>query len=81
MSGIGGVSNWKMPRNLSHGCGTVQVCTAVMVHGGFSIVQDGRSAVLNNYMDQHGYHTLDDFRASRANRDDWRFSTSIREKP
>lgn len=61
MSGIGGVSNWKDAAEfIALGCGTVQVCTAVMVHG-FSIVQDMISG-LNNYMDQHGYHTLDDFR-------------------
>ena len=73
MSGIGGVSNWKDAAEfIALGCGTVQVCTAVMVHG-FSIVQDMISD-LNNYMDQHGYHTLDDFRGKAVPTvTDWRY--------
>ncbi len=73
MSGIGGVSNWKDAAEfIALGCGTVQVCTAVMVHG-FSIVQDMISG-LNNYMDQHGYHTLDDFRGKAVPTvTDWRY--------
>ena len=73
MSGIGGVSNWKDAAEfIALGCGTVQVCTAVMVHG-FSIVQDMISG-LNNYMDQHGYNTLDDFRGKAVPTvTDWRY--------
>jgi dihydropyrimidine dehydrogenase (NAD+) subunit PreA len=73
MSGIGGVSNWKDAAEfIALGCGTVQVCTAVMVHG-FSIVQDMISG-LNNYMEQHGYHTLDDFRGKAVPTvTDWRY--------
>ena len=73
MSGIGGVSNWKDAAEfIALGCGTVQVCTAVMVHG-FSIVQDMISG-LNNYMEQHSYHTLDDFRGKAVPTvTDWRY--------
>ena len=73
MSGIGGVSNWKDAAEfIALGCGTVQVCTAVMVHG-FSIVQEMISG-LNNYMDQHGYNTLDDFRGKAVPTvTDWRY--------
>ncbi|WP_320151422.1 NAD-dependent dihydropyrimidine dehydrogenase subunit PreA [uncultured Tolumonas sp.] len=73
MSGIGGVSTWRDAAEfIALGCGTVQVCTAVMVHG-FSIVQDMISG-LNNYMDQHGYNTLDDFRGKAVPTvTDWRY--------
>lgn len=73
MSGIGGVSTWRDAAEfIALGCGTVQVCTAVMVHG-FSIVQEMISG-LNNYMDQHGYNTLDDFRGKAVPTvTDWRY--------
>ena len=73
MSGIGGVSTWRDAAEfIALGCGTVQVCTAVMVHG-FSIVQDMISG-LNNYMEQHSYHTLDDFRGKAVPTvTDWRY--------
>ena len=73
MSGIGGVSTWRDAAEfIALGCGTVQVCTAVMVHS-FSIVQEMISG-LNNYMDQHGYNTLDDFRGKAVPTvTDWRY--------
>jgi dihydropyrimidine dehydrogenase (NAD+) subunit PreA len=73
MSGIGGISTWKDAAEfMALGCGTIQVCTAAMVHG-FSIVQDMISG-LANYMDQHGYQTLDDFRGlAIPTVTDWRY--------
>lgn len=73
MSGIGGISTWKDAAEfMALGCGTIQVCTAAMVHG-FSIVQDMISG-LGNYMDQHGYQTLDDFRGlAIPTVTDWRY--------
>ena len=40
MSGIGGIANWQDAAEfMLLGCGTVQVCTAVM-HYGYRIVED-----------------------------------------
>jgi len=61
ISGIGGIGNWRdAAEYIALGCGTVQVCTAAMVYG-FKIVQDMVDG-LANYMDTHGYATLEDFR-------------------
>ena len=61
ISGIGGVTTWRDAAEfIALGCGTVQVCTAAMVYG-FKIVQDLCDG-LANFMDQQGYHTIDDFR-------------------
>lgn len=61
ISGIGGISTWRdTAEYIALGCGTVQVCTAAMVYG-FKIVQDMCDG-LSNFMDAHGYQTLDDFR-------------------
>jgi len=61
ISGIGGIGNWRdAAEYIALGCGTVQVCTAAMVYG-FKIVQDMTDG-LGNYMDNHGYATLEDFR-------------------
>ncbi|MDO5289680.1 MAG: NAD-dependent dihydropyrimidine dehydrogenase subunit PreA [Pseudomonadota bacterium] len=61
ISGIGGVTTWRDAAEfIALGCGTVQVCTAAMVYG-FKIVQDMCDG-LSNFMDAHGYATLDDFR-------------------
>ena len=60
ISGIGGVTTWRdAAEYIALGCGTVQVCTAAMVYG-FKIVQDMCDG-LSNFMDDHGYATLDDF--------------------
>ena len=60
ISGIGGVTTWRdAAEYISLGCGTVQVCTAAMVYG-FKIVQDMCDG-LNNFMDERGYATLNDF--------------------
>ncbi|KAA8998505.1 NAD-dependent dihydropyrimidine dehydrogenase subunit PreA [Affinibrenneria salicis] len=73
ISGIGGISTWRDAAEfISLGCGTVQVCTAVMVHG-FQIVRDMVSG-LSNFMDEQGYRTLDDFRGRAVGTvSDWRY--------
>jgi dihydropyrimidine dehydrogenase (NAD+) subunit PreA len=61
MSGIGGVANWRDAAEfILLGCGTVQVCTAVM-HFGYRIVEDMIDG-LSNWMDEKGFVTLDEFR-------------------
>jgi dihydropyrimidine dehydrogenase (NAD+) subunit PreA len=60
VSGIGGVSTWKdAVEFMLLGAGNVQVCTAVMNHG-FRIVEDMIEG-MNNWMDDKGFKTLDDF--------------------
>lgn len=73
ISGIGGISTWRDAAEfIALGCGNVQVCTAVMVHG-FQIVRDMISG-LENYMDQKGFHTLEDFRGmALGSVTDWRY--------
>ncbi|AMO50102.1 Dihydroorotate dehydrogenase family protein [Enterobacter sp. FY-07] len=73
ISGIGGISTWRDAAEfIALGCGTVQVCTAVMVHG-FQIVRDMISG-LENYMDEKGFHTLEDFRGmALPSVTDWRY--------
>jgi dihydropyrimidine dehydrogenase (NAD+) subunit PreA len=61
MSGIGGIGNWRDAAEFFLlGCGTVQVCTAVM-HYGYRIVEDMIDG-LSNWMDEKGFVTIDDFR-------------------
>ncbi|MEC5344092.1 NAD-dependent dihydropyrimidine dehydrogenase subunit PreA [Brenneria populi] len=73
ISGIGGVSTWRDAAEfIALGCGTVQVCTAVMVHG-FQIVSDMISG-LSNFMDERGYRTLEAFRGRAVGSvSDWRY--------
>jgi len=60
ISGIGGVSTWKdAVEFMLLGSTTVQVCTAAMKHG-FRIVEDMCEG-LNNWMDENGYATINDF--------------------
>ena len=60
VSGIGGISNWKdAVEFMLLGATTVQVCTAVMKHG-FRIVEDMCEG-LNNWMDEKGFATINDF--------------------
>jgi len=59
--GIGGVSYWNDAAEfIALGASCVQVCTAVM-HYGFRIVQDMTEG-LNQYMDDHGFRSIEDFR-------------------
>jgi dihydropyrimidine dehydrogenase (NAD+) subunit PreA len=61
MSGIGGVENWRdAVEFILLGATSVQVCTAVM-HYGFGIIRELVSG-LDQYMDEKGFKTLDDFR-------------------
>ena len=61
ISGIGGVASWRDAAEfILLGCGTVQVCTAIM-HYGFRIVEDMIDG-LKNWMDEKGFATLEDFR-------------------
>ena len=71
ISGIGGIETWRDAAEfISLGAGSVQVCTAAM-HYGFKIVEDMLSG-LDNWMDEKGYRTLDDFRGAAArNYTDW----------
>jgi dihydropyrimidine dehydrogenase (NAD+) subunit PreA len=63
VSGIGGIQTWRDAAEfILLGCGTVQVCTAVM-HYGYRIVEDMIDG-LSNWMDDKGYLSLDDFRGS-----------------
>ena len=61
VSGIGGAGTWRDAAEfILLGCGTVQVCTAVM-HYGFRIVEDMIDG-LRNWMDEKGFATIEDFR-------------------
>lgn len=58
ISGIGGVSTWRDALEfILLGASSVQVCTAVMLHG-FRIVEDLIEG-LSNYMDEKGFANLD----------------------
>jgi len=61
ISGIGGIGTWRdAAEYIALGCGSVQVCTAAMRFG-FRIIDDMVDG-LNNWMDDKGYRTLEDFR-------------------
>jgi dihydropyrimidine dehydrogenase (NAD+) subunit PreA len=61
ISGIGGIENWRdAVEFILLGASSVQVCTAVM-HYGFGIIRE-MVAGLEQYMDEKGFKTLDDFR-------------------
>ncbi|MBU0917622.1 NAD-dependent dihydropyrimidine dehydrogenase subunit PreA [Aquabacterium parvum] len=58
ISGIGGVGSWRDALDfMALGAGTVQVCTAAMVHG-FKIVQEMASG-LSHYMDDMGFTSVE----------------------
>jgi len=73
ISGIGGVTTWRDAAEfIALGCGSVQVCTAAMTYG-FKIVQE-MIAGLENYMDEKGYETIEDFRGRAVpNVTDWQY--------
>ena len=61
LSGIGGIGTWSDAAEfILLGCGTVQVCTAVM-HYGYRIVEDMAEG-LENWMRSKGFSTIEDFR-------------------
>jgi dihydropyrimidine dehydrogenase (NAD+) subunit PreA len=71
ISGIGGITTWRDAAEfIALGAGNVQVCTAAMVYG-FKIVKDLTDG-LANFMDAHGYRSIDDFRGKAvATVTDW----------
>jgi dihydropyrimidine dehydrogenase (NAD+) subunit PreA len=71
ISGIGGIGYWNdAAEHIAVGASTVQVCTAAM-HYGFRIVEDMVDG-LSQYMDDHGYRRIDDFRGRAVpNVQDW----------
>ena len=73
ISGIGGIGTWRDAAEfIALGCGSVQVCTAAMRFG-FKIIDDMVDG-LNNWMDDKGYETLEDFRGKAVpNVTDWQF--------
>jgi dihydropyrimidine dehydrogenase (NAD+) subunit PreA len=67
MSGIGGVGTWRDAAEfILLGCGTVQVCTAVM-HYGYRIVEDMIEG-LENWMRSKRFEKLEDFRGRSLER-------------
>ena len=67
ISGIGGIATWRDALEfILLGCGTVQVCTAVM-HYGYRIVDDMIDG-LRNWMRDKRYQTIDDFRGLSASK-------------
>lgn len=73
ISGIGGISNWHDAAEfIALGAGSVQVCTAAMIHG-FRIVTEMKDG-LSRWMDSKGYESLEDFRGlAVANTTDWKY--------
>ncbi len=67
LSGIGGIGTWRDAAEFFLlGCGTVQVCTAVM-HYGYRIVEDMMEG-LANWMRQKNFSTIEDFRGRSLSR-------------
>jgi len=73
ISGIGGIGTWRDAAEfIALGCGSVQVCTAAMRFG-FKIIDDMVDG-LNNWMDDKGYASLEDFRGKAIpNVTDWQY--------
>ncbi len=66
VSGIGGISTWKdAVEFMLLGATNVQVCTAAMTHG-FRIIEDLCEG-MNNWMDEKGFKTLEDFIGKSVN--------------
>lgn len=72
ISGIGGVSNWRDAAEfLALGAGSVQVCTAAMLHG-FRIVDEMKDG-LSRWMAEKGYGSIEAFSGQAvANTTDWK---------
>lgn len=73
ISGIGGIGTWRDAAEfLALGAGSVQVCTAAMLHG-FRIVKE-MSDGLSRWMDEKGYQRISDFAGKAvANTTDWKY--------
>jgi dihydropyrimidine dehydrogenase (NAD+) subunit PreA len=66
VSGIGGISTWRdAVEFMLLGSTTVQVCTAAMKYG-FRIIEDMCEG-LNNWMDEKGFRTINDFIGKSVN--------------
>lgn len=72
LSGIGGIGSWRdVAEFILLGCGSVQVCTAVM-HFGYRIVEDMQDGLLQ-WMAEKGFARIDDFRGlSLPNVREWK---------
>lgn len=73
ISGIGGIGTWRDAAEfLALGAGSVQVCTAAMLHG-FRIVKE-MSDGLSRWMDEKGYQRISDFAGKAVtNTTDWKY--------
>jgi dihydropyrimidine dehydrogenase (NAD+) subunit PreA len=73
ISGIGGIGNWRDAAEfIALGAGSVQVCTAAMLHG-FRIVEEMKDG-LSRWMDAKGYPDIAAFsRKAVANTTDWKY--------
>jgi dihydropyrimidine dehydrogenase (NAD+) subunit PreA len=72
LSGIGGISDWRDAAEfILLGCGTVQICTAVM-HYGYRIIDDLTDG-LANWMQEKGFTRIADFQGgSLAKVEEWK---------
>ena len=69
-SGIGGVTDFRQAINyFLLGCGTVQVCTAAMLDSaiGPNVIRNLVTG-LSEFMEKHGYNSIEDFRGIRRDR-------------
>jgi len=73
ISGIGGIGSWRDAAEfIALGAGSVQVCTAAMLHG-FRIVEEMQDG-LSRWMDEQGYARIGDFSGRAvANTTDWKY--------
>ncbi|HEY5800599.1 MAG TPA: NAD-dependent dihydropyrimidine dehydrogenase subunit PreA [Burkholderiaceae bacterium] len=73
ISGIGGIGNWRDAAEfIALGAGSVQVCTAAMLHG-FRIVEQMKDG-LSRWMDEKGYENIAAFAGKAvANTTDWKY--------
>ncbi len=67
ISGIGGISTWRDAAEfILLGATSIQICTAVM-HYGFRIIDDLTEG-LTNWMEEKGFHSIEDFRGKSLSR-------------
>lgn len=73
ISGIGGIGTWRDAAEfIALGAGSVQVCTAAMLHG-FRIVKEMQDG-LSRWMDEKGYERISDFAGKAVpNTTDWKY--------
>ena len=73
ISGIGGIGNWRDAAEfIALGAGSVQVCTAAMLHG-FGIVKEMKDG-LSRWMDEKGYANIAAFSGKAVpNTTDWKY--------